>query len=317
MRLFLFKKIRFNIKENIDSNEDILMCHSDFFPNTIPTWLLSKYFNKKAFCWFHMQAPSVFRGFLGQFTGKFTWPNLSRVHYILNQQLFFALVKRINGFVLAVNPYYNDFLSKKKIEYYIIEKFGGADIELDSVRSQNLDKKEFDLIFLGRFHEQKGILEIPDILEIVVRSVPQVKMAIVGSGHVGIEKKLNAILKDKNLVKNVKMFGSLVGSDKVAVLNQSKIFIFPSYFESFGIVVLEAMDRGLPVIAYNLPVYGVFRSGMIKVPVLDNVSFAGAIVNLLNNDSEYKNMSVCAQSFASSFSWEKTSAEVFSLIKKF
>ena len=172
------------------------------------------------------------------------------------------------------------------------------------------------MVFLGRFHLQKGLLEIPSILEIVLQTIPTAKLAIIGDGDTKIKNKLMEAIQSKNLENNIKVFGSMVGKNKTQILNKSKIFVFPSYFESFGIVVLEAMAQGLPVVAYNLPVFQVFKAGMIKVPILNNELFSSEIIKLLNDGSHYNKMSVSAKSFASTFSWEKTGEEIISIINK-
>ena len=315
-RLFLFNKIKKEIIRTIDREEDVLICHSDFFPNTIPSYILVKKFSKKTLWFFQMQAPNIFRGFAGQFTDQFTFPSFSDIHYSLNQFIFFVLVKKIKGFILTVNPYYSKLLSKKNADFYVIKKFGGTDIPQETDGQQNLGKKEFDMVFLGRFHLQKGLLEIPSILEIVLQTIPTAKLAIIGDGDTKIKNKLMEAIQSKNLENNIKVFGSMVGKNKTQILNKSKIFVFPSYFESFGIVVLEAMAQGLPVVAYNLPVFQVFKAGMIKVPILNNELFSSEIIKLLNDGSHYNKMSVSAKSFASTFSWEKTGEEIISIINK-
>jgi len=66
------------------------------------------------------------------------------------------------------------------------------------------------------------------------------------------------------------------------VLKSSKIFILPSYNESWALVVCEAMACGLPVVAYDLPVFEeVYKKGMILIPIGDIDKFAGAILKLL------------------------------------
>lgn len=65
---------------------------------------------------------------------------------------------------------------------------------------------------------------------------------------------------------------------------ESKVFIHPSHEEGFGVAPLEAQACGLPVVAWNLPVYQeVFPKGMIKVEMGDIKRFADKVLDLLNN----------------------------------
>ena len=110
IRVFLFLKIKKQIASLINSKEDILMCHSEFFPNTIPSYFLQTHFQRHGFFWFHMLAPDVFKGYKGHFTNKFHFPNPSLIHYKLNQVLFNFISRK--GMVITVNPYYNNLFRK-------------------------------------------------------------------------------------------------------------------------------------------------------------------------------------------------------------
>ena len=76
----------------------------------------------------------------------------------------------------------------------------------------------------------------------------------------------------EGLSNNINYLGYVTGDEKYSILAQSRIFLFPSYYESAPQAPLEAMKCGLPVVAYDLPPCVTFKKGMIKVSVLDNQS---------------------------------------------
>lgn len=316
VRLFYFSKIKKEIISEIDKKEDVLMAHSDFFPNTIPTKILSKYFKKKPYYWFHMLAPHILKGYEGHFTNKFKIPTLTIIHYKLNQLIFMLVSK--NGVIIFCNPYYKKFFTRYKS--YIIEKFGGEKIYLSKtyagVKVNKIDdSKEYDLAFMGRFHKQKGLFEIPKILKMLKVAKPDIKLLIIGGGDDKIKDEFFKIIKEESLTNNIEYKGFVSSDKKFDYLRKSKVFIFPSYYESFGLVALEAMANGLPVVAYNLPIFCVFDKGMIKVPILDNEKFAQETLKLLKDDNYYKNKRKEALDYASTFSWDKTGEEIYKLIK--
>jgi len=308
IRLFLFIKIKKLVVNLIDKKNDVLICHSEFFPNSIPAFILSKYFSKKVLYWFHMQAPDIFKGYIGHFTKKINFPELRIIHYKFNQILYSFISK--SGLVIAVNPYYEKLFKKRN--HYIIKKFGGG---IDGNICKNNNYK-YDIVFMGRFHDQKGINEIPDILRHLKKGRRDIKMLIIGGGEKRIENALINEIKKYGLDENVESKGSISTNQKYDYLRQAKIFVFPSYYESFGIVILEAMSNGLPVVAYDLPVFGVFKKGIVKVPILNNVKFAREIEKLLCNNSYYAIKSHEALSFSSTFSWQKTGEEIYNLIMR-
>jgi len=93
-------------------------------------------------------------------------------------------------------------------------------------------------------------------------------------------------------------------------LKKSRILVFPSYFESFGIVYLDAISVGTPVVEYDLPCFVDHKYGVIKVPFKDNNAFAESLKKLLINDALYKKLSLEGYRYSKEFSWDKT-AETF------
>ena len=138
---------------------------------------------------------------------------------------------------------------------------------------------------------------------------------MIGGGNSKIEKRFFKIAEKEGVKDNIDYVGFISSDKKFDYIRKSKVFIFPSYYESFGQVALEAMANGLPVIAYDLPIYCVFEKGMIKVPILDNKTFAKEIMKLLNDKNYYNKISKDALNYASTFSWDKTGEEIYNLIK--
>ena len=107
---------------------DVLICHSDFFPNTIPFNVLAhKQRYRKMICMFHMMAPSPLHGFEGQFTGRTQVPKFKVLHYKLNQWLYFRLIPR-TATIITSNSYYLDYLKKKcpGSNIVVLRRFAGA-----------------------------------------------------------------------------------------------------------------------------------------------------------------------------------------------
>lgn len=304
--LKLIKKIKIN-------DQDVLFCHSEFFPNSIPFYFLSRKNNKsKLFYWFHMLAPDIFKGYGGHFTNKFKTPSLALIHYKLNQNLYRRLTSE-NGTILTVNHFYKEYLGKKypKNKIYVIKKYGGVNIP----NFKEKDKK-YDLIWMGRFHQQKGLYELIKIVTLLKKHKENIKVIVLGGENDHIEYKFKRTVKNLNLERNIFYKGFISGEKKFKYLIKSKIFLMTSFYESFGQVNLEAMKCGLPVVAYNLPVFSIFKKGMIKVPILNNEKFMQEVLRLLNNKKHYKNKSKEALEYASAFSWNKTGREIYNLMKK-
>lgn len=104
-----------------------------------------------------------------------------------------------------------------------------------------------ELISISRIDPIKG-------LEILLEACKNLdfkgwKVLIYGNGSKEYIKKLESIIINNNLSKNVILKKGLFSLEKYKVLSKASAFILPSYSESFGIGIAEAMFFGLPVIA--------------------------------------------------------------------
>ena len=167
---------------------------------------------------------------------------------------------------------------------------------------------------MGRFHAQKGLMEIPKILSLLKEYKSNIKLLLIGGGDPDLEKNFFNEIKKQDLESNVEYVGFINSNQKFDYLHQAKVFIFPSYYESFGQVALEAMAIGLPVVSYDLPIFAIFEKGMMKVPILDNQKFADTVLSLLTDSKKLADTATEAVEYASTFSWEKTGEEIYQLI---
>jgi glycosyltransferase involved in cell wall biosynthesis len=86
----------------------------------------------------------------------------------------------------------------------------------------------------------------------------------VGKGDITTERKYKRKIKDRKLERNIQFLGYKTGLEKFNIIKSSKIFLFLSKTESFGIALLEAVCSGIPAIAYDLPAYrGIYRNGEV------------------------------------------------------
>ncbi len=306
--IFRLKQVLPIIKIIKPKSDDVIICHSEFFPNSITNWMIHRrYKGLISGCLFHMKAPDLFKGYEGDFDGKFRLPNLRLLNYHFNQWLYKKLTKR-NAIIFTVNDYYRDYLASKypTNKIVVLSGFGGA----SPLKQTTMVTKKYDLIWIGRFHAQKGLNDLIKIISKVRSQHPSVNVVVLGGGNDSIKQQLLSQIKYYNLEKSVKLVGEVNGKEKYEYFNNSKIFAMTSHYESFGIVNLEAMSSGIPVVAYNLPVYSAFEEGLLKVPNGDIELFSSKIVSLLKNAKLYKQHSQASLREASRHSWINTGKQI-------
>ena len=124
----------------------------------------------------------------------------------------------------------------------------------------------------------KGALDLLKALAIIVRKRPQTKLLIIGEVPSCFTKLINKM----KLQDNVEIVGPTYGPLKFRLLNNSKILVFPSYKETWGIAILEAILSGCLVIAYDLKVYReIFNGPLLTVPVGQYKELASIILRIL------------------------------------
>lgn len=141
------------------------------------------------------------------------------------------------------------------------------------------------------------------------------KLAIIGEGTKEFTTKVKYEIKKTDLDRNIDLLGFLNDIDKIKVLKSSKIFVCPSFYESWGIVIVEAMACGIPVIAWNLPVYeGIYGDDVLKVSIGNTNQFAKDILNLIDDKRLRNDMSQKCQEFVKKYDWEKVAEKELELL---
>jgi len=101
------------------------------------------------------------------------------------------------------------------------------------------------LLFLSRVHEKKGL---DDLLTALVGLPELVELDIYGTGEASYLNKVAAQVSGLGLSGRVHFHGHVDGAVKAKAFRQADLFVLPSYSENFGIVVAEALARGVPVL---------------------------------------------------------------------
>ncbi len=139
-----------------------------------------------------------------------------------------------------------------------------------------------EILYVGRIDKRKGVDFLIEAFEELNKTNPKVTLHIAGEGK--DRKKLENYCRRKGL--NIVFHGFLSDADLDDLYKQVSVQIVPSIFEGFGLVVLEAMSKGIPVIATNVDgIRGIIEDGWngILVTFGDRISLAREIQRILVN----------------------------------
>lgn len=106
--------------------------------------------------------------------------------------------------------------------------------------------EEFRLLYLGRLHPIKGI---ENLMRAIAESEPTVTLSVCGEGRPAYRDELVSLAERLAVAHRVRFLGRVEGEAKSARLREADVCVVPSYSENFGMVVVEALAHGVPVIA--------------------------------------------------------------------
>jgi len=107
------------------------------------------------------------------------------------------------------------------------------------------------ILFVGRLHPEKSVDTLIRAFPKILKEQPNARLLIVGDGHQAEE--LRQLSKNLNVGETVMFLGKISGEDLVSAYNACDIFILPSLAELEGMVVLEAMACGKPIVIADSP----------------------------------------------------------------
>ena len=161
------------------------------------------------------------------------------------------------------------------------------------------------LLFVGRLEPRKGFSVAVDAFARLASDYPDLRLVVVGKGaEQDVVDRLEPSVRAR-----VDMMGFVGGADLPGFHRAADIFLAPSTGnESFGIVLVEAMAAGLPVIASDIPGYrDVTRSGVegLLVPPGDAGALAGAIRRVLDDPALANSLGRRGAERARQFDWSE------------
>jgi len=240
--------------------------------------------------------------------------------FFINQRVGFKVTRKYADLILAVSEPTAQALKRigMPIEKIKVVEAGVHYNKIREIVSQ-LNKKEFDGIFMKRFDGSKGVFDVIDIWEMVAKEMPSAKLILVGHGTRETYEKLRQKIVAKSLTNNVKVIGPIYKlEEKVEILAKSKIFLLPSYEENWAIVIGEAMAAGVPVVAYDLPeIRRVWKDTVIWIPKGNKRLFATKVIELLNNESLRTKIVSRGISYVEKYDWKEIAKKELELVLTF
>ena len=181
-------------------------------------------------------------------------------------------------------------------------------VDTDLYYPQTNSNSKTRILFVGRLEENKGILMLLEVYK-TIRKIFPVELIIVGSGP--LEAEVDKVCVNDNSVKH---FKHLTENELANIYRSCDIFFNPTRFDTYSLVVLEALSSGLKVVTTNI-LYNIYKD-FIKYDVIrfadyDKKSFIDALRDIKDKDID-KN--AIHNYIEKNYSWKMVSEKLFGSI---
>ncbi|RLF44328.1 MAG: glycosyltransferase family 1 protein [Thermoplasmata archaeon] len=262
---------------------------------------------------------------------KFNIPSILTTHTVS----FFPDYEYFWQFISYVYPRYRLTISKankiiavsnaaKKFISYFTNKEAivipnGVSIEKFKPRARSYARKKAGvngspiILYVGRLVPKKGLDTLITSMKKIVEKYPHAKLYIAGKGNLlPFLKTMTSIL---GIEKNVEFLGFVEENVLFYLYNSADVFVLPSITgESFGIVLLEAMASGLPIVASNVGgIAEVLENGEygLLVEPGNSKELAKAIITVLENKDLRSKLAKEGRKVAEEkYAWEKVADKI-------
>ncbi len=168
-----------------------------------------------------------------------------------------------------------------------------------------------NILFLGRLEERKGVMHLVKAYRTLRKGDCNCRLLVAGSGPQ--EREVRRYLATRR-VTGVELLGRVSDEEKPRYFATADVYVSPATGqESFGIVLLEAMAAGTPIVCSDIHGYkGVVHRGQqaLLVPPRDHRALVAAIGRLLDDPVLRARMGELGRERAEQFSWENITGRV-------
>ena len=241
------------------------------------------------------------------------------LRYFYAKPMLRGLFSRLHGRIAVSGPA-RDFVARRfPSDYRIIpngidyRRFATPRIPLPAY-----DDDALDVLFVGRLEQRKGLKYLLRAWGLVRDAFPSARLLIVGDGGRRLEHYRE--YADARGWREVVFAGHVSHDDLVRYYQTSDVFCAPSTGqESFGIVLLEAMAAGRPIVASRIPGYSeVVAEGSegLLVPPRDPAALAVALTRLLADAELRRAMGARGRQTATAYDWSRVADDVLAFYEE-
>lgn len=239
-------------------------------------------------------------------------------HAIYAPTLYLAgklLLRNADAIIAVSSAVEND--SKIMTSKPIYRIFNGIDSENSQLKVSFPDYKERKLVIatVARMTKKKGVQNIVSLAPYLLEINDNLLFLMIGDGP--LRKSLEKRVEESGLSRNFYFTGEVSREEVMEYLNQADIFALPSVDEAFGISILEAMLKNVPVVAMNHSgVSDIVKNGVNGYLADDLPEFSSYLRTLIENPYQRISFAQEASKGLSNYDWNRIYEQTFRVYSK-
>lgn len=162
-----------------------------------------------------------------------------------------------------------------------------ACLDKDFIEYTSTGKREDEILFVGSMDPRKNVQGLLQAWTIISKKHPDYKLIVVGA-----KSKIFSKFELVNNLQNVVFTGRVTDDELVQLYRRAKLFVFPSFYEGFGLPPLEAMSQGCPVVvSHTTSLPEVCGDAALFVNPYDEKDIAEKIIAVISDKNRQEEMS--------------------------
>jgi glycosyltransferase involved in cell wall biosynthesis len=173
------------------------------------------------------------------------------------------------------------------------------------------------ILYMGTLQPRKNLAALVEAYDVIKNRIGDTKLVLAGGKGHNYDKRIDELIDKYNFMHEVLMPGYIAEEDKAAVMKGATVFCLPSFYEGFGIPIIEAMSVGTPVVVSDIPAQKEIASDAALFFSPENsVELAERLNSLINDSEKRKEMAERGKGNLERFSWNDSAQKMLGVFEQ-
>lgn len=184
------------------------------------------------------------------------------------------------------------------------DKAKGIALEKFGIKEKNY------FLFLGTIEPRKNLIALIAAYKTLIQKNPDAPILVLAGGKGWKNEDIFEAIKKRSLENKIKYLGYVSNEEKFVLMKSAFLFVYPSLYEGFGLPILEAMSKGVPVISSRISsIPEIAGDAALLIDPNNDDEIANALEKLWKDDNLRAKLIAKGKIQSALFSWTKTAKQ--------